>query len=101
MWTIIGLVVMLGGVALVIAIKNADFSQFSPSSIVSGAIDEKLGQAGAGPTLQQIDCARKILGEKRVMELEQSDAPPSQQELDKLKPCFPEGISAGSASRTK
>ncbi|MBI5398169.1 hypothetical protein HZB03_01775 [Candidatus Woesearchaeota archaeon] len=90
-WTIIGLVIILGGVALVITIKNADFSAFTPQSMLGGMIDRSAGQ-GVGPTTQQIDCARKILGGARIKELQQGNQPPTQEEMDKLKPCFPEGI---------
>ena len=61
------------------------------------------GGQGDGPSLQQIECARKVLGDARVNDLQQSDKSPTQEEMEKLKPCFPEGFpdQGAQGSRTK
>jgi hypothetical protein len=88
-WIIIGLVIIIGAVAAVIVIKNTDFSKFDAKDLMNEETHKNNGSDDE-ITPEQIDCARKKIGDERVDHLIETNEEPTEQEKEMLKPCFPE-----------
>ena len=89
-WTIIGIVLIVGAVAVFILVKNTDFGKIKNDMMSGIGGDNKDGSKGesGGPSQQQIDCAKKILGDARVNQLMQNNQDPTEEEKSRLQPCF-------------
>jgi ABC-type siderophore export system fused ATPase/permease subunit len=88
-WIVIGLVIIIGSVAAVVIIKNTDFSKFNPKNMMQEKTQQNDNQ-DEEITQEQIDCAKEKIGSERVEYLLKNNVEPSEEEKEKLKPCFPE-----------